>query len=194
LKNFQTTLKQVRRALANIPTYMIFDDHEITDDWYLNMAWCDRVLSKPLGRRILQNGLLAYAICQAWGNTPAEFTDYKPGEALLKAAVGWFASQGQNPKYEQEITRRLGLPAITDIKNSHPRQLPHTDASLKWHYTVVGPEYEVIVLDTRTWRAFPGKDFDFPALLSEEGCDQQITKLAHPQNAKVTFVISPGPV
>ncbi|BAZ66638.1 MAG: hypothetical protein KME28_20985 [Pelatocladus maniniholoensis HA4357-MV3] len=194
LKSFQTTLKQVRRALANIPTYMIFDDHEITDDWYLNMAWCDRVLSKPLGRRILQNGLLAYAICQAWGNTPDEFIDGKPGEGLLKAAVGWFAFQGQNLKYEQEITRRIGLPSIADIRNSHPRQIPHTDASLKWHYTVTGPEYEVIVLDTRTWRAFPGKDFDFPGLLSKEACDQQITKVVHPKNAKVTFVISPGPV
>jgi hypothetical protein len=192
LKNFQKTLKEIRRALANIPTYMIFDDHEITDDFYLNMAWCDRVLSKPLGRRIVQNGMLAYAICQAWGNTPQEFEDDKPGAALLKAAVAWSTSQGQNSQHEQEITRRVGLPSLAEIKNS--RQLTHTDASLQWHYTVTGPGYEVIVLDTRTWRAFPGKDFDFPSLLSEAGCDRQISKVVRPKDAKVTLVISPGPV
>ena len=59
IKIFAQLSKSVRRGLANIPTYMIFDDHEITDDWYLNMAWCSRILDKPLGRRILQNGMLA---------------------------------------------------------------------------------------------------------------------------------------
>jgi hypothetical protein len=93
LQQFQITLKDIRRALANIPTYMIFDDHEITDDWYLNMAWCDRVLTKPLGRRVLQNGMLAYAVFQGWGNTPEQFEEGKPGDALLKAAAAWSASK-----------------------------------------------------------------------------------------------------
>ncbi len=193
LQNFYETLKEIRRALANIPTYMIFDDHEITDDWYLNMAWCDRILSKPLGRRVLQNGLLAYAICQGWGNTPDEFENDKPGAVLLKACEAWSASQGQNPEHEQEITQRIGLPSLADIKNSNPKRVFYIDGSLKWHYTVTGPGYEIIVLDTRTWRAFPGKDFDFPELLSEEGCNEQISKVVRPQNTEVTLVISPGP-
>jgi hypothetical protein len=194
LQDFQTTLKDVRRALANIPTYMIFDDHEITDDWFLNMAWCDRVLNKPLGRRVLQNSLLAYAVCQAWGNTPEQFEEGKPGDALLKAAEGWLASLGTNAQQEQEIALRVGLPSLVDIKTSQPKQVTHTEGSLKWHYTVIGPEYEVLVLDTRTWREFPGKDFDFPALLSAEGCDEQISKVVRPQNARVTLVIAPSPV
>ncbi|MEO1377697.1 MAG: hypothetical protein AAFW70_26140, partial [Cyanobacteria bacterium J06635_10] len=108
--DFWSTLKNVRRALANVPTYMIFDDHEITDDWYLNMAWCCRTLDKPLGRRILQNGILAYTICQAWGNTPEQFAKESIGEALLKAAVGWSFSGGTNTIYESQITQRVGLP------------------------------------------------------------------------------------
>lgn len=194
LQDFQTTLKDVRRALANIPTYMIFDDHEITDDWFLNMAWCDRTLNKPLGRRVLQNGLLAYAVCQAWGNTPEQFEQGQPGDALLKAAEAWSASWGTNLQQEQEIALGVGLPSLVDIRKSHPKQVTHTQGSLKWHYTVTGPEYEVLVLDTRTWREFPGKDFDFPALLSAEGCDEQISKVVRPQNARVTLVIAPSPV
>jgi hypothetical protein len=198
LKEFQSTLKEVRRALANIPTYMIFDDHEITDDWYLNMAWCDRIFSKPLGRRILQNGMLAYAICQDWGNKPEDFESGKPGDSLLKAAFTWSLSQGQDVKSEQEISDRLGIPNINEIKNSNPRRLTHKPNALSWHYKVTGRSYEVLVLDTRTWRDFPGKEFDFPGLLSAEACENQIfNNPSHEnnrENIEVTFVISPSPV
>src|SRR4029450_14059731 len=70
LTEFRRTLPKVRRALANTPTYMIFDYHEITDDWYLNPIWRDRVLTNPLGRTIIRNGMLAYALFQGWGNDP----------------------------------------------------------------------------------------------------------------------------
>jgi hypothetical protein len=72
---FQKTLPAVRRALANIPTYMIFDDHDVTDDWNMTPAFCNRVYSKdnPLGLRIVQNALVAYALCQLWGNAPEQF-------------------------------------------------------------------------------------------------------------------------
>jgi hypothetical protein len=200
LIEFQSTLKEVRRALANIPTYMIFDDHEITDDWYLNMAWCNRILTKPLGRRILQNGMLAYAICQDWGNKPEDFEAGKPGDSLLRATVIWSLTQGQDVKSEKEISDRLGIPTIDDIKNSKPRRLTHKPNSLSWHYKVTGRNYEVLVLDTRTWRDFPGKDFDFPGLLSAEGCDNQISNPFHEnnrentENIEFTLVISPSPV
>ncbi|MCJ8280121.1 MAG: hypothetical protein MJK14_09465, partial [Rivularia sp. ALOHA_DT_140] len=146
IKNFYSTLKNVRRALANIPTYMIFDDHEVTDDWYLNMAWCSRILDKPLGRRILQNGMLACTICQAWGNTPEQFEKDTNGEELLKAAVAWSVGGGTNPIFEEQIALRIGLPKVEDIQQNS-QKLPHSDAALTWHYTVNGPGYEVIVLD-----------------------------------------------
>ncbi len=75
LNAFRSTLPQVRRALAHIPTYTICDDHEITDDWFLDGVWCQRVLASPLGRQIVRNGLLAYALFQAWGNTPEQFAE-----------------------------------------------------------------------------------------------------------------------
>jgi len=73
LNELRRILPRVRRALANVPTYMMFDDHEVTDDWNLNPIWRDRVYTSPLGRTILRNGLLAYALFQGWGNDPAKF-------------------------------------------------------------------------------------------------------------------------
>ena len=192
IKEFWSTLKNVRRALANIPTYMIFDDHEVTDDWYLNMAWCSRILDKPLGKRILQNGMLASAICQAWGNTPKQFEKGTNGEELLKATVAWSVGGGENKLFEEQIALRIGLPTVEDIQQNS-QKLPHSDTALNWHYIVNGPGYEVIVLDTRTWREFPGKDFDFPALISKEGYDEQLSKQVRGDDIKISFVISPGP-
>lgn len=67
------TLPKVRRALANISTFMIFDDHEITDDWNLNPSWRDRVFTSPLGKAIVRNGMMAYALFQDWGNQAEKY-------------------------------------------------------------------------------------------------------------------------
>ena len=71
---YQATVARAARLLANCATYMIFDDHEITDDWNQSKQWRNRVVSRPLGRAILRNGMMAYTVCQAWGNDPRAFT------------------------------------------------------------------------------------------------------------------------
>src|SRR5206468_3967538 len=73
VSEFFQSLYKVRRALANVPTYTIFDDHEITDDWNMTPTFCHDVYGNELGKRVVQNGLLAYALCQHWGNKPEDF-------------------------------------------------------------------------------------------------------------------------
>ena len=52
---------------------MIFDDHDVTDDWNLGRAWRDRVFTAPLGRRIIMSALVAYVVFQDWGNDPKRY-------------------------------------------------------------------------------------------------------------------------
>src|SRR5262249_20387974 len=73
LTGFYNDLTRVRRALANIPTYMVFDDHDVTDDWNIGRAWRDRVFTAPLGRRIMTTALVAYVAFQDWGNDPLRY-------------------------------------------------------------------------------------------------------------------------
>lgn len=73
LQNFSISLWRVRKLLANIPTYMIFDDHDVTDDWNITHAWYDDVRESLLGRRIVSNALAAYWAFQGWGNDPDNF-------------------------------------------------------------------------------------------------------------------------
>lgn len=209
LLEFRYTLWKVRRSLANIPTYMIFDDHDISDDWYLNQAWCLRVLGKPLGRRTVRNGLLSYALFQGWGNTPEQFQSGQPGDCLLQAAEVWSASGGTDAAANQAIVDCLGLPEIDPVTNLPKMRLDESvlvlDRSadaLDWHFTVRGPRHEVVVLDTRTWRGYPAEDEPMaPAmLLSPTAFDHQIrAPLSHTDRLKATehsqieatFVIAP---
>jgi hypothetical protein len=75
LEPFTETLPAARRLLANVPSYMIFDDHDVTDDWNLDLAWRERVLSKPLGKHIVANALVAFWLCQGFGNDPDGWGD-----------------------------------------------------------------------------------------------------------------------
>jgi hypothetical protein len=71
LAGFVITLEKVRRLLANTPTYMMFDDHDVTDDWNLSLQWFGQVMSTKLGPRLLTNALFAFWVFQGWGNDPA---------------------------------------------------------------------------------------------------------------------------
>jgi hypothetical protein len=181
IEKFAQTLGKVRRALANIATYMIFDDHDVTDDWYLNREWCLRVLSKSLGRRSVQNGMLAYALFQGWGNRPEDFEAGR-GEQLLLATKRWAASEGTDRAAEGAIARYLGIPDRDATGTPLFRLdgqvliLDRHEEALEWNYVVRGPRYEVIVLDTRTWRGYP---IDQPTnappmLLSPTAFDRQL--------------------
>ncbi|MBF2077965.1 MAG: PhoD-like phosphatase [Synechococcales cyanobacterium T60_A2020_003] len=183
IENFAKMLWKVRRALANVPTYMIFDDHDISDDWYLNQAWCLRVLGKPLGYRTVQNGLLAYTLCQGWGNTPEQFESGQIGEKLLCAAEQWCASESLDLETGRAIAQYLGLPP-SDPATGLPLLrlegdvwiLDHAPESLRWYYTVRSDRHEVIVLDTRTWRGYPSNDQAIapPMLLSPSAFQAQV--------------------
>lgn len=204
LKKCIEQLWKVRRALANVPTYMICDDHDLSDDWYLNRAWCTDVLGKPLGKRVVQNGLFAYAIFQAWGNTPQQFEGQQPGEKLLQAAEIWSASAGSNESALEDISKCLGLPQMS-AETGLPefrldedvmvldRHYPDGMLPLNWHYTVHSSKHEVIVLDTRTWRGYPQDDpLAPPMLLSPTAFKQQIKKpLETGAKVEVTFVVVP---
>ena len=185
LEEFRSTLPQVRRALANIASYTICDDHEITDDWFLDGAWCQRVLASPLGRQIVRNGLLAYALFQAWGNTPQQFAG-QSGTALLNAVDTW-RGNASDARIET-IEEIIGLPESF----SGSGELARSPRALHWYHTYEGPSYQVILMDTRTQRFYRSRH-DFPGLLSPDAVHRQVAAAAR-EDAEVTIIISATPV
>ena len=211
LLKFISTLPEVRRALANVPVYMIFDDHEVTDDWHMTLGWCRDVFSNVLGKRIIQNGMLAYTLFQAWGNTPEQFEDpdkNKPGSKILELLQQW-DNKGYFVANEVDISGPLGLPISTNVDflfksvSGHKKLMLQTideDKIIKWHYSVISKNFEIFVLDGRTKRGYPdpgkisgsGKielDKLHPDILHESVFGEQIPPSS--ENKEVTFIVAP---
>lgn len=126
IEDFVNDLPQVSRALAQIPTYMIFDDHDITDDWNLTRGWEEAAYTHPFSKRIIGNALVAYLLCQGWGNAPDKFKPIEP--ALNKHFAGGYLH--------------------------HDELIDSVLAWQDWHYTLE-TQPKIVVLDTRTqrWRS-----------------------------------------
>jgi len=73
IEAFVAGLPAVRRLFAHLPTAMIFDDHDITDDWNLSREWEEVAYGHPFSRRVIGNAVFGYLINQAWGNHPDAF-------------------------------------------------------------------------------------------------------------------------
>jgi hypothetical protein len=201
---FHRTLPKVRRALANVPTYMIFDDHEVTDDWFMTVGWRDRALASPLGSAVVRNGMMAYALFQGWGNDPVKYeprpgtTDKQPHEKLLQQIANFFPpgatsapdiTTQDNPA--SQIEKLLGL----DLRNQQAvdGSYVETNPPLKWFYTVPGTKHQTIVLDCRTRRSFASR-ISPPGNIGSIALNEQIPDTPSPSNKQVWFIVSSLPV
>jgi len=176
LARYRESLPRVRRALANCAFYAVFDDHEITDDWYMTRAWSERVLGAPLGRRMIANGLAAFAVVHAWGNTPEQFAEGRAGGRLLAHLQG-----GQPPN--SSVESDLGIPASVDAKLQPPT------GALRWNLRLRTPVVDLRTLDTRTMRGFPqASEHGLPDLLSDVAMEEQLSDFEG-----LPVVVAPSP-
>lgn len=189
LKSFLSDLPRVRRALANIPVYMIFDDHDVTDDWYLTRKWTERAVSSAKGVQIIENGLLSFAVFQAWGNVPEPFSIDSPGDELLRA----IDSKSPNQFPRETLKNLLNIPSFENGYLEWPIANADVDCIPFYFRIARGNAFEVLVLDTRTQRGFGG-DIEPPHLLSNPSLIKQLEQTSAMGTQKLTFVVSPVPL
>lgn len=125
IDRFMADLAPARRVMANTPTAMIFDDHDVTDDWNLTADWEESAYGHPFSRRIIGNALIAYTLCQGWGNRPRVFRE-RLGEAIHR-----YSEQPCPVTHDSLIDELLAFD--------------------QWHFTLP-TEPPVLVLDTRMHR------------------------------------------
>lgn len=72
---------EIRWLMSTVPTAMIFDDHDIRDDWNTSASWRADMQEKPWWRDRIRAGLASYWVYQHLGNlSPAELAadeDYR---------------------------------------------------------------------------------------------------------------------
>ena len=166
---FRDGLPGVARVFAHLSTLMIFDDHDITDDWNLSAQWEATAYGHPFSKRIIGNALLAYMLCQGWGNQPDVFGKLLEHTQALTANV---QDNHLHASAHDELVQTL-------LKFQH------------WHY-VLPTTPALVVLDTRTrrWRSEfalkqPSGLLDWEAL-----SELQQALLDHPS----AIIVSPAPI
>ncbi|KMT56340.1 alkaline phosphatase D family protein [Pseudomonas fildesensis] len=169
IDKFRDGLSGVARVFAHLSTLMIFDDHDITDDWNLSAQWEETAYGHPFSKRIIGNALLAYLLCQGWGNQPDVF-------GKLVSQTQALATQAQDNHLDAATQDDL-LETLLKFQ--------------QWHY-VLPTTPALVVLDTRTrrWRSEftlkqPSGLLDWEAL-----SELQQELLDHPS----AIIVSPAPI
>jgi hypothetical protein len=181
--DYADTVRQARRVMANVPTLMMLDDHEISDDWNLDRDWRDSGRIDPVTHRIVRNGLLAFALFQAWGNDPSVFASLRGKELLDLITV-----PNGGSRTPLAVTASAA-DALLDISPSG--DVAQGDRVL-WDWMIDGPEHRVIALDTRTHRGFRGARNPVELLTTSE-MQRQLTA-RKPVDNRLVVLISPAPV
>lgn len=205
INNFKKGLPNIRKSLANISTYMTFDDHEITDDWFLTAKWAEKSLqANTLSRRVIQNGLSAFLVFQAWGNTPDKFEQKNNHSEKNVLALLSALSLGQ------QVWDSIGpyiLPTLMPVGHSpieETYKLESKPFQVKWNFYIDFEKFRIISLDCRTRRGYERNLLNpmegNPALISPSGNEMNEQLILGANNIPVNFgvnrfliLISPAP-
>ena len=165
IEQFVSGLSQVRRVMAHLPCPMMFDDHDVTDDWNLTADWEQAAYGNVFSRRIIGNSLMAYLLCQGWGNAPQNFSD----ELLQKVQLS--LQDLGCPEHDETITKLLEFE--------------------QWHYQwPTSPK--LLVLDTRTQRWWSESNANKPSGLMDW---ESLTELQQALiNEPAVVLVSPAPI
>jgi hypothetical protein len=178
---------------------MIFDDHEVTDDWNITYKWQKLTRGNSLGRGVIRNALAAFTIFQYWGNDPRACRGDSIQSQTLDKIAAMFAKSssgsppGNNPDdmdppddvvgwLEQKFDLSL-LPDPPTGGGSDPSM------RMRWDFRYDGPQFEVLALDSRTWR---GAETDANDLLKEPFYEDASATLMTDQAMRLQIPEQPG--
>ena len=130
-----------RWLLSTLPSAMIFDDHDIRDDWNTSATWRKQINAKPWWRERIVAGLASYWVYQHLGNlSPSE----RAADEVWKRVE---ASRNSGDD------RDLGpmLDEFADRVDRHPD-------SYRWSYSRDVGGSRLIVVDSRAARSLDPDD------------------------------------
>jgi hypothetical protein len=178
IESFQEGLPKVHRALAHVPSYMMFDDHDVTDDWNLTRGWEQQIYGHPFSKRIIGNAITAYFLCQGCGNPRAK----------LRSLFSEFSNVFSIAAFTEDA---LGTSNLAIYGASHSELIDTLFAFDQWHYELT-TQPPVHVLDTRTQRWRSESSLNKPSGLMdwEALCELQQAIIGK----ESVIMVSPAPV
>ncbi|MCX6830334.1 MAG: hypothetical protein NT002_13800 [candidate division Zixibacteria bacterium] len=165
-----TATPLVRWALSCIPSFMIYDDHEIIDDWNISADWV-RAADTPGWRRRISDGLLAYWVYQGAGNLSPK---HWPTDPRMRPLAMLYPAVAPN------ATHQLGSTFDRLVRGSTRE---------RWLYAIDIADTRLVVGDTRMSRKLTGRRL----LMDDETWNDYVALAKDTRSRKVVLVV-PGPV
>ena len=138
---------EVRWLFATVPSVMIFDDHEIIDDWNTSASWRAEVAREPWWRERIASGLASYWVYQHLGNLSPEELAADPLYAKVTAA-------GDATGLLRDFGRSVDEPSSAE----------NTDRPYQWSFALDIGRTRLVMLDNRCNRVLtPGRREMLPA-------------------------------
>src|SRR4029453_5469307 len=126
----------IRRLPSSLPVSMIFDDHEMIDDWNTSAAWRAKVTAEPWWDGRISGGLVRYWVYQHLGNlSPQELAENKTWQAVSGLSRDDSLSDDAEPL----------LRAMAERADKEP-------ASIRWSYVRHWGDARMIMIDSRAGR------------------------------------------
>ncbi|MEV0681900.1 alkaline phosphatase D family protein [Actinosynnema sp. NPDC050436] len=130
---------EIRWLMSVLPTSMIFDDHDIRDDWNTSRTWRAQMAEKPWWRERIRAGLASYWVYQHIGNLgPAELAE----DPL-------FTTVQQSGEDVQELLEEFAEQADREAEGRK---------STRWSYRRDFGRVRLLVIDTRSGRILDGPE------------------------------------
>nr|WP_297414422.1 alkaline phosphatase D family protein [uncultured Nocardioides sp.] len=123
-----------RWLLSTVPTAMIFDDHDVRDDWNTSQAWKDKMNATEWWHGRIVAGLSSYWVYQHIGNLPP---DERAQDARWQQVL---AHEG-----EPELDLTAALDDLSERVDADPEEY-------RWSYCRDLAGCRLVVLDTRAAR------------------------------------------
>jgi hypothetical protein len=137
---------EIRWMMATVPSVMIFDDHEIIDDWNTSASWREAAQRKPWWAERIANGLASYWVYQHLGNL---HPDEIPADPVYSAVV----AAGDGTEVLREFAARVDKES--DVAHDTERWRA---AQYQWSYALDIAGVRLVVLDNRCSRVLDPSD------------------------------------
>jgi hypothetical protein len=142
----------IRWLLSTVPSAMIFDDHDVIDDWNTSAEWVAEMRAKDWWDKRIVGAFMAYIVYQHWGNLSPEALD-------------------QEEIYQRVNAARDG----GDLLGAYARRCDREVEGARWSYCRDIGTTRVVMIDSRAGRVLdPGR-----RSMVDAGEWQWITEHAH---------------
>ncbi|MEU8866157.1 alkaline phosphatase D family protein [Streptomyces umbrinus] len=126
---------EIRWLLSTVPSCMIFDDHDVIDDWNTSEAWVADMRATPWWSERILSGLMSYWVHQHLGNLPPE-------------------RLAEDPLYEAV----RATPDGTDALRTFAARADNDPASVRWSYRRDFGRTRLLMVDSRAARVLDEKN------------------------------------